>query len=164
MNGPKIVTLVFSLFMSKSMRKVLGDIQNWWQLYVLEHQRQYEAILSHFCGLDLVYFWPSKLDQKMRTTLNLKCLLRCQNECSKNCNALFSLYLCLSQWEKCLVTSKTDGNCMILEHQRQYEAILSHFCGLDLVSFLTIKIGSKNEDNAQLKMPAALSKSMVQKL
>ena len=31
-------------------------------------------------------------------------------------------------------------------------------------SFLTIKIGSKNEDNAQLKMPAALSKSMVQKL
>ena len=25
-------------------------------------------------------------------------------------------------------------------------------------SFLTIKIGSKNEDNAQLKMPAALSK------
>ena len=67
------------------MRKVLGDIQNWWQLYVLEHQRQYEAILSHFCGLDLVLL-------------------------------------------------------------------------------LTIKIGSKNEDNAQLKMPAALSKSMVQKL
>ena len=67
------------------MRKVLGDIQNWWQLYVLEHQRQYEAILSHFL------------------------------------------------WSK-------------------------------FGSFLTIKIGSKNEDNAQLKMPAALSKSMVQKL
>ena len=133
------------------MRKVLGDIQNWCQLYVLEHQRQYEAILSHFCGLDLVYFWPSKLDQKMRTTLNLKCLLRCQNEWSKNCNALFSLYLCLSQWEKCLVTSKTDGNCMILEHQRQYEAILSHFCGLDLVYFWPSKLDQKMRTTLNLK-------------